>query len=285
MNSKDISNIVIPAFPLPKERPYSWRALWILCALQIFGNLISIPLLKATNVSSGSISHWVLYSAISIIFIGIALVLAQKSGLGAPLLEGLIKKGDIYPWIYKISALSLFIAILTCVPILLLNLKANPNEIPAIWKLILASVDAGIQEEIFYRFFLMTLVVWLGGHMWQDKNGYPSKSVIHAAIILSALIFAWAHIDDKIANPALNASPAAYFWVLLVNTLIGITLGLLYWKQGLECAILTHFLIDAIGIGIVVPVYQTSNLGVQIILFVALFLTGFGSWRILKQIR
>jgi membrane protease YdiL (CAAX protease family) len=180
-----------------------------------------------------------------------------------------------------VFALSLSIAVVGSLPFLLLNLDANPERVPALWKMALASVDAGIQEEIFYRFFLMSLFIWLGGLLWKDKNGRPTQGVFWSAIIISSIIFGWAHIDDKISNPQIQASPDAFMTMMLVNILFGIIFGWLYWKQGLESAILAHFMVDAIGCSIVVPAYLSDNLLVQASVLLSLVLAGLGSWHLL----
>jgi membrane protease YdiL (CAAX protease family) len=131
----------------------------------------------------------------------------------------------------------------------------------------------------------MTLLAWLGGLLWRNGAGRPTKAVFWMAIIVSGIIFGWAHIDDKISNPEIQASPGAFATVMSVNTVFGVILGLLYWKQGLESAILAHFLIDAFGTGIVVPAYLSNNLFVQTSVFIGLVLVGIVTWRVLLSLR
>ncbi|NIT61708.1 MAG: CPBP family intramembrane metalloprotease [Aliifodinibius sp.] len=251
--------------------------------LQLLGNLASVPMLQATNIPVEPVGYWLLYTALSFILIGISLFIARQIRLGASLLEGLLKKEEITDWAKRVLALSLLFAIVGSMFILLLNLNTDPESVPAIWKIILASIDAGVQEEIFYRFFLMTLLVWLGGLIWQDKDGKPKKFVFWTAIGISAIIFAWAHLDDKIVNPEIPASSAAYVTAMMVNASLGIILGWLYWKYGLESAMLAHFLIDAIGIGIVMPVYLSSNLLLQVAVITGLLLVAVAFWHMLMN--
>ena len=66
-----------------------------------------------------------------------------------------------------------------------------------------------------------------------------------------------------------------------MNASIGTALGVLYWKHGLECAILSHVLIDAIGLGIVMPAYFSNNGLVQGTVGIGLAAAGISAWRLL----
>jgi hypothetical protein len=169
----------IDTITLSTRRPFSWRTVLILGLFQFLGNVASIPMLQAMNISVEPIRYWFLYTALSFIYISIALFLARGIGLGLPLFEGQLKKGEISDWARRVFGCSILLAIASSLPILLLNLNATPERIPAAWKMILASVDAGIQEEIFYRFFLMTLLAWLvGWFIMAQWSGTPNQSGI-----------------------------------------------------------------------------------------------------------
>jgi hypothetical protein len=241
---------------LPAKRPFSWRALVILVALQFVGNLASIPLLRATGRPVEPPTAWLLWTAVSIPIIGLALFLGARTGLGAPLLEGQLKAGKVGSWGRRVLALSLLLAIGGSLPFLLVNLTIEPERYPGAWRLILASVDAGVQEENFMRLFLMTLFVWLGHLVWRDEDGRPTRQVFWSAILLSGVLFGWDHVDDHVASLGLRGE---LLTILVLNTIFGILFGWLYWRLGLECAILAHFLVDAIGSGLVLPTYLSGN--------------------------
>jgi hypothetical protein len=263
---------------LPTRRPFRWRALWILVGLQLLGNLAAIPLLRTTNKPVEPVSAWILWTAVSVPIIGIGLYLAGRIGLGAPLVEGWLKGGGISDWAGRVFALSLIVAIAGGVPFLLVNLNVNPEGYPASWALILASVQAGVREEIFMRLFLMTILAWLGGLVQREEDGRPSPKAMWCAVILSGFLFGWAHIDEVVATPEIYD---ALVGMLLVNTVFGIVFGWLYWKQGLESAILAHFMVDAVGSGIVVPVYLTNDPLVCVTAAIGLILVVVISWRAL----
>lgn len=263
---------------LPTSRPFSWRALWILVGLQLLGNLAAIPLLRATNNLVEPVSDWILWTAVSVPMIGIGLYLAGRIGLGVPFVEGQLKGGEISNWAGRVFALSLIVAIAGSLPFLLVNLNVNPEAYPASWMLVLASVQAGIREEIFMRLFLMTILAWLGGLVQREEDGRPSPTVMWCAVILSGFLFGYAHIDQVVPTPEIYD---ALILMLMVNMMFGIVFGWLYWKQGLESAILAHFMVDALGSGLVVPAFLSKNPWVCVTAALGLMLVVAVSWRAL----
>ena len=136
-------------------------------------------------------------------------------------------------------------------------MNLEPGSYPAVWKPILASVDAGVQEEVFSRLTVMTLLVWLGSLVKKKPDGRPPRVVFWIAIVVSGMLFVWGHIDDILSNP--DNSVATLLIILIGTAIFGITLSWMYWRQGIEYSILAHFLLDAVGTGIIVPVYLNSE--------------------------
>jgi Type II CAAX prenyl endopeptidase Rce1-like len=103
----------------------------------------------------------------------------------------------------------------------------------------------GVTEEVLIRWGLMTLLVWLFWRVGQGGVGHPSTLVIYASIGLSALVFGLGHL------PAVSAmvgqlTPSLAVYVVAGNTVFGLVAGWLYWRYGLESAILAHTLAHAI---------------------------------------
>ena len=179
----------IKTVSLPTKRPFNWRALWILVVLQFLGNLAGIPLLRATNRPVEPVSAWILWTAVSVPLIGIGLYLAGRIGLGVPFVEGQLEGKELLAWARSALALSLIVAIAGSVPFLLVNPNVNPETFPPVWTLFLASVRAGVREEIFYRLFLMTIAAWLAGLLQRETDGRPGPGAMWFAVILSAFLF------------------------------------------------------------------------------------------------
>ena len=99
----------------------------------------------------------------------------------------------------------------------------------------------GITEEVLIRWGLMTLLVWAAWKGLQKGQGAPRPGFVVAAIVLSALVFGAGHLPIAIA---LNGGPSLSLitYVVLANAIFGVIGGFLYWKKGLESAIVAHAL-------------------------------------------
>jgi hypothetical protein len=153
---------------LPINRPFSWRTVWVLAIVLFLGNLAGIPLLRATNTPIEPVWQWAVVMSISTVLIGVCLFLATRTGLGAPLVEGLLSEDEKGRWARNVLAWAILTASVGSLMTMLGNLNANPRNYPAALPLVLASVKAGVQEEIFMRIVLMSFVVWVGRLFGRD---------------------------------------------------------------------------------------------------------------------
>lgn len=99
----------------------------------------------------------------------------------------------------------------------------------------------GVTEEVMMRWGVMSLVAWALWRLWQRSSAEaarPSARVMWAAIGLSALVFALAHLP-AVAQMA-PLSPALVARTVALNALGGIVFGWLFWRRGLESAMLAH---------------------------------------------
>lgn len=100
----------------------------------------------------------------------------------------------------------------------------------------------GITEEVLLRWGVMTAFAWLA---WRF-SGRNSSGGMWVAIAVSALLFALGHLPAAhLFLGSLNAPVVA--WVIGVNSLFGIVFGWLYWRYGLEAAILAHGLTHVVS--------------------------------------
>ncbi len=95
--------------------------------------------------------------------------------------------------------------------------------------------SAAVGEEILFRLFGMSFLVWIL-RAWK----YSATFAIPLSIALSSIVFAMGHLplDASAWNPSLALR------ALLLNGGAGIVFGWLYWKRGLESAMIAHFLAD-----------------------------------------
>ena len=270
---------------MPTRRIFNWRAFGFLVGLYFVGNLAGIPLLMVTDMPVEPVEAWLLATAISAVLIGIGLFLASRTGLGAPLIEGQLSKAETPDWLRTVIAISILTAIVGSLIALLLpgSFNPNPERYPESWRLILASIKAGIVEEIFSRLILVSLFAWLGSRVSRRADGRPSRLVLWTAIILAGLMFGWAHVVDNLSIP--GATLEMLTSIFSLNAAFGILFGWFFWKFGLECAMLAHFLVDAIFSTLVVPAYLSEDPLVWIGVGSGLIIAGLISWHVLTGTR
>jgi hypothetical protein len=104
----------------------------------------------------------------------------------------------------------------------------------------------GITEELLMRWGLMTVLLWLGWRVLQRRQGRPRTALVVAAIVVSALAFAAGHLPTVVAM-GVSLDAAVLVYVLVGNTIPGVLFGLLYWRYGIEAAIVAHMLGHALS--------------------------------------
>jgi hypothetical protein len=111
-------------------------------------------------------------------------------------------------------------------------------EIP-LWKRLLAGIlYGGITEELLMRLFLVSLAAWLLGRLFKTPAGMPSSGAFWAAIVLVAILFGLGHLPMTGAMTPLTQ--VLVVRALVLNGVAGVAFGYLYWRHGLEAAMLGH---------------------------------------------
>lgn len=137
------------------------------------------------------------------------------------------------------------IMVLLCIPWWNLSIELMTMEMNvALWKSILACFYGGVGEEILFRLGMMTFLVWLFCKMKLKKSGY------WIAIIITGIVFGLGHIGITSGMTAIT--PDVILRAVLLNGSVSVIYGVLYWKRGLESAMIAHFSTDVI-LHIVIP--------------------------------
>jgi membrane protease YdiL (CAAX protease family) len=107
-------------------------------------------------------------------------------------------------------------------------------EVPLVTKLLYG----GIVEELLLRWGFMSLLAWAAWRIGGAGRPVPAACV-WIALVASALLFAVGHLP--VLYLLLPGAPA---WVtplvLAANAVPGMMLGWLFWRRGLEAAIIAH---------------------------------------------
>lgn len=99
----------------------------------------------------------------------------------------------------------------------------------------------GITEELLLRWGLMTALVWLAWRFLQHRRGAVRPGFVWLAIAVSAFIFGAGHLPAASALlGAMDANIVAF--VIGGNTAFGLLFGYLFWRHGLESAMIAHAL-------------------------------------------
>jgi membrane protease YdiL (CAAX protease family) len=97
----------------------------------------------------------------------------------------------------------------------------------------------GVTEELIVRWGLMSGVLWVFWRFLQRSDTPPRTIFVAVAIAVSAISFGALHLPAASALlGALTTDVVAY--VILGNAAFGILAGCLFWRFGLECAIIAH---------------------------------------------
>jgi membrane protease YdiL (CAAX protease family) len=260
-------NAIVSAVPLSVvQRRWNWRIFWTLevagvlafvavlpYALTLQGPMLQqhqprIPL--AAALALGILQNSILIGG----FVALGMWLAPKVGLGTPLLVECTTGEPVAPGLLRTLPLSALWGVTVAVLVLFLDTKifaphlphiAHPEATnPAAWKGFLASFYGGIDEEIFLRFGIMTLLVFGLSKIFRTGEYSATGVAFWFANIIAAIIFGLAHLPATAMLMPLTK--IVILRAVLLNGIPGVVFGVFYWKRGLESAMVSHFAADLI---------------------------------------
>ena len=107
----------------------------------------------------------------------------------------------------------------------------------------------GLTEELLLRWGFMSLVLWSCWKLAQTAGEPPRLAWVWTAILGGALLFAAGHLPTAAhLTGKLTADVVAY--VLIGNAAFGVLAGWLYWRFGLETAMLCHALAHVLAVSV-----------------------------------
>lgn len=240
---------VLPADSIATPRLRLATTMWLAGMLGV----VVVALLVVPILASGRtlpLPVWAV-SAISVaqgaIFLALAVwtgvVLAPRVGLRAPAFEAFSTGSPVMPalrpqWIPGVigglAGGALLIALSRHTP------QALTAAAPAVsWPLSARLLYGGVTEELLLRWGFMTLLLWFLWRIFQRTSRRPSASLACLAIVGSAMLFGIGHLPAASALVGELAFPVVAF-VVGGNVAFGVIAGLLYWRVGLESAVLAH---------------------------------------------
>ena len=258
-------------FSMSQAKHYPWKLFWLLLGASLFGVAAVIPYVLALFEAVLE-QHplpfplpivLALQFAQSIVLfglaVGIGLLVAPKIGLGAPVIEA---------WLYKqaIPAASKMFVTATiagaAVGAVMVGLArfVFPSIVPRLpggseaaiewWKRFLACFYGAFNEEILMRLFVLSLLLWLFARVWRNPEGQPSRGAFWATNFVVAILFGLGHMPAAIHFMPVNVMTVLY--ILSLNGTGSLLFGYLYWRRGLESAMVAHFSCDIV-LHVIVP--------------------------------
>jgi membrane protease YdiL (CAAX protease family) len=254
-------------------KPFNWKIFFIVWIAAVFGVVavipytltlqgtvlqelelpIPLPLLLAIQIGQNAVMFAIM-TALGLFF-------ANRVGLGLPILEAKLAGESVADRVRAILPLSIIIGVFASVIIIGLDVAvfqpALLNELgsaaealvngsvkPPAWQGFLASFYGGISEEVLLRLFVMSLLVWLGSFVSKTAEGRPTSVVFWISNILAAVLFGLGHLPATAS--ILPLTPLVITRAIILNGVGGLAFGWLYWKRGLESAIIAHFTADIV---------------------------------------
>jgi len=236
----------------------NWKLFFILLIACVITSILVLPYSLEITSTVIEITPLILLIIIGqnlilfaiVIFFG--LLLSKRVGMGLPILEDILEGKNKNAEFKSLLLPSIGLGILSGVLIVIFSLVFNTfipefqniEILVAPWKSFLASFYGGIAEEVLLRLFLLSLIVWIIFKIKKGKDGKTTNFGVWIAIILSSIIFGLGHLPATAQIVELNT--IVIMRAIILNGIGGVVFGWLYWKKGLESAIMAHFSADIV---------------------------------------
>lgn len=167
-------------------------------------------------------------------------------GLGAPVIEAALSRSAV--WLpLKRQLRPAAIGGIASGAILLVAQRASPAELLAAGQTMTIPLFAkvlygGVTEEVLIRWGLMTTLTWLLWRFVQKKAGPPRTRHVIGAILFAAVSFGAGHLPAAAALLAGKLIMPVVVWIMIGNGVPGVMFGYLYWRYGIEAAMMAHAL-------------------------------------------
>ena len=196
--------------------------------------------------------------------VAIGIWLSPKVGLNAPVARAFAERQPIMPALRPLifpgivaglaSGLAIVGAWLISKPYLPAEFISRAEVFNKFIPHALRILYGGFTEEILLRWGLMTFLVWLMTRLFQRDRHKPRAIFFVVAIAVSAVVFGLGHLPVASFLAGGLTAPIVIY-VVTANSLFGIVAGFLYWRRGLEAAMIAHMfahvvLIIAIAFGV-----------------------------------
>jgi len=206
-----------------------------------------LPKEALAKIPAGSMRYLMLINPTILLLIAVVLgtVSYRKAGFRAPLIERLagdastpfsainwLKYGVIGGLISGLAIIGIEYLFHDHLPQAYLDLGEKMKLAP-----LTRFLYGGITEEILMRFGAMSCIAWLTSLVFKEVKAW----MYWTAIVISAIFFALLHLPILFLTVGTPSTELITF-IILGNLSAGLVFGWLYWKKGLETAMLAHIM-------------------------------------------
>jgi membrane protease YdiL (CAAX protease family) len=170
--------------------------------------------------------------------------LASKVGLHAPAFEAAVTSRSIRSALRPQLIPGLVAGVLGGAGLFAIGGYASPAALAEVQQRFAVPIFArllygGITEELLLRWGLMTVLVWLAWRLVQGRKGSPRAIYYWLAIVVSSLLFGAGHLPAAAILVGELTGDVVLF-VVGANAIFGVLFGYLFWRYGLEAAMIAH---------------------------------------------
>jgi CAAX prenyl protease-like protein len=238
---------------------YPWRQAFVLLAIGVPATVAVLPYqlaLQPALLERAPLPLLVLGAVINStievgLAVGLGLLVAREVGLRSPISEAIASGGDVRVAIRAVDVpRATVLGVGSAIVVILLDaavfgtiaasIASSGAARPSRFVGFLASFEGGITEEILLRLFVMSVIAWTLSRVWRQRPA----GIFWAANVAAAVLFGLLHVPATAALVPLT--PLVVVRAIVLNGLVGVVAGWLYWRRGLESAMVAHFCADLV---------------------------------------
>lgn len=177
------------------------------------------------------------------VWVGVSL--SKPLGLGAPVFEAALTKSNLWPMLRSQLGPAVLVGVVVGALLGIFPFVA-PTELVSVGQTVNISLAAkvfygGVTEEVLMRWGLMTVLIWLPWRICQKKIGGPRRAYVVSSVLLTAVLFGIGHLP-VVTTMGIKLTAPVIAFIIAGNALPGILFGVLYWRNGIEAAMIAHAL-------------------------------------------
>ncbi|KUP04347.1 hypothetical protein Q73_15860 [Bacillus coahuilensis m2-6] len=179
----------------------------------------------------------------------IGLSLLPRVGLEVPFFRSLVDKTYSFSWsrsailtaVFGGAVGSLIISLADTYVFSLQIPSLEDMNVPESWvkSLLMSVLYGGVWEEIFIRLFFMTLIIWLLSILFRKTAPQIPVWMYWAGIMVASVGFGIGHLPAT-ASLFGELTTVLVVRAIVLNGVLGVFFGYLFWKKGLVYAMIAH---------------------------------------------